>query len=655
MARHGTNGRTFLVLRPDSGQYIYNRVLRPDIAPYVSGTLDLPWAPEARCLEGKTAIKISLQTGDLTIAQRRWAQLHPQIERLVLQAAEKVRSKNRQAAAGAPRLLNGLSGENIAQLAGQARHDILAEDDRRWTDPHFRSPLAQVVAGLIEAAKQTGGKVSGDARQAAQDVAARHLKRINKSGKLADFDCSMSEGKIDAGAEILDRLASFKKGDKLPDDLREILFQEPNEFFQIPNDIENTLLENGISLAKGHPDRQRLALALLRAEIDGYDVVKTRRDGATTPTPPRPDKVGVPETEPAGATISQVRERWIELIEPGSKAIDDNKLYVGRFIDLFGDIPIADVTRKMARDFRDALKGCPRNPSKEMAKKTLQEQIAWAKENNRRLLSQRTINAKGLGSLSRLMTIAMEDELISANPCAGLELRLPRMKVVRLPYSIKNLTAIFDSPVYVKKKRWKAGAGEAQFWIPLIALFSGGRLEEIGQLIVDDIVADWDIIYFNFTDIPDDDDEDGGEDSDGKKVKTPNARRTVPVHPILVACGFLKYVEEMRKSGATRLFPELDAYKGVLTHNWSKWWGRYADKFVTKNPLKVFHSLRHVFTGRLRNLHVDDKSIKALVGHARSDVTDGYGNGLGLKELNEIITKLDYPGLDLTHLYKEAA
>ena len=78
-------------------------------------------------------------------------------------------------------------------------------------------------------------------------------------------------------------------------------------------------------------------------------------------------------------------------------------------------------------------------------------------------------------------------------------------------------------------------------WIPLIALFSGARLEEIGQLLCTDVRIEEGIDYFNLLDLPNEDehDEDGGH---VKKLKTLDAGRRVPIHPELVAMGFLDYV-----------------------------------------------------------------------------------------------------------------
>jgi hypothetical protein len=81
-----------------------------------------------------------------------------------------------------------------------------------------------------------------------------------------------------------------------------------------------------------------------------------------------------------------------------------------------------------------------------------------------------------------------------------------------------DLKAIFASPVYAAAKRPKGGRGEAAFWLPLIALFTGARLEEIAQLYVRDLqqVPNEDLWFFNITDT--------GEDQ-RLKVKAKNRRK----------------------------------------------------------------------------------------------------------------------------------
>jgi integrase len=87
------------------------------------------------------------------------------------------------------------------------------------------------------------------------------------------------------------------------------------------------------------------------------------------------------------------------------------------------------------------------------------------------------------------------------------------------------------------------GAGEAAFSLPLLGLWTGCRLEELGQALVVDVQAADGVHYLNISDL-----------GEGKSVKTAGSRRPVPMHPELIRLGFLRYIEERRKQGDARLF-----------------------------------------------------------------------------------------------------
>ena len=269
-----------------------------------------------------------------------------------------------------------------------------------------------------------------------------------------------------------------------------------------------------------------------------------------------------------GQTLSQAREKWIELFSPKKKARDDNKIYVDAFIAIYGDLPVAAVTRKMIRDFRDLLKQRPRNMPNEVAKLPLKDQVAWGqRQEDCRLITAQTVNAKGIGSLSAIMEAAIREDHIEINPCRKQLLPVKGHALDRAPYDVEDLNRIFASPIYVEDERWIGGGGEAQFWFPLIGLFAGGRLEEIGQLLVEDVRTNGKVVYFDFITI-DDEAETAGTKPEDKDLKTPSARRQIPVRPFLIEIGFLRYVAKMKAAGFRRLFPHLVAYEGKLTKNW---------------------------------------------------------------------------------------
>ena len=135
-------------------------------------------------------------------------------------------------------------------------------------------------------------------------------------------------------------------------------------------------------------------------------------------------------------------------------------------------------------------------------------------------------------------------------------------------------------------------------------------------------------------------------------MKNLSSRRKLPLHPELIRCGLLGYVEDRRRAGGERLFPELrPSVSGQVTGNWSKWWGRYTDGLGIIDPRKVFHSFRHAFKDACRSARIEEELHDALTGHTSASVGRGYGNGVPLEVLAEEITKVSYKGLDLSHLH----
>jgi integrase len=240
-----------------------------------------------------------------------------------------------------------------------------------------------------------------------------------------------------------------------------------------------------------------------------------------------------------------------------------------------------------------------------------------------------------------VLQLAVDNDKLPLNPARGV--RLPKLKVekkARVPFDKEDLRKIFKASVFTAGERPEAGAGEAAYWLPLIALFTGARMSEIGQLRMADVKCESRIHYFDITD--------DGEESG---IKTESSRRRVPIHPELVRLGLLKYVADLQKRGEERLFPEIKADRmGVLTGNWSKWWGRYMRKKIgITDERKVFHSFRHTFKDACRAAGIGQEIHDALTGHADGE-NEGRNYGAGqhpLRPLAEAIKKVRYPGLKL--------
>ncbi len=216
-----------------------------------------------------------------------------------------------------------------------------------------------------------------------------------------------------------------------------------------------------------------------------------------------------------------------------------------------------------------------------------------------------------------------------------------------MSYDDNDVTTIFNSPVYrgqqSKGRRSEPGSVTIRdhcFWLPLLAIFTGARLEKIGQLLCDDVRREDEIDFFWIQTI----------DDEEQSIKIGSARRRVPIHPMLVQIGFMSYLEERRYKHDRRLFPGLTTSpNGKRTKAFSQWWGRYNHAIGITDPKKVFHSFRHTFVDAAKRGKVPREIRKSLVGHSLGDVHDGYGSEDSIERLAEEIAKVTYC-VDLSHL-----
>src|SRR5262249_5711299 len=169
------------------------------------------------------------------------------------------------------------------------------------------------------------------------------------------------------------------------------------------------------------------------------------------------------------------------------------------------------------------------------------------------------------------------DEVPWSDPVSGM--RLTETKSNRQPWEIEELKLLFGSPVYLGGERPLGGKGEASFWLPLLALFSGARLNELAPLTAEDVKIDA-ASGVRFVTVIEDEEA-------GRGVKTEQSLRAVPVHPALVRIGFVDFVEHIRASGgaSARLFPQLTpGPKGGFGEAFSTWFGRYKRALGVENP-----------------------------------------------------------------------
>ncbi len=294
------------------------------------------------------------------------------------------------------------------------------------------------------------------------------------------------------------------------------------------------------------------------------------------------------------------------------------------------------VNQEMARHLKNVLSNLPPyfNQVKRFNGVPIEEIV---KMNHQKKMSLKTIN-KYINLISGLYIWAIDQGYDVQNPFKGKSLPVHKTKQKkRLPFTQKDLETIFSAPRFSEGKFKKVH----EYWVPLIALFSGARLEEICQLHVSDITQMGGIWVINITD------EQDGTDAEQKSIKTSAGKRSVPLHPRLIDCGFLIYLDSLKKRKEKRLFPELKRdNRGKLSANASKRFRTFLKRINVKKEGgdgKCFHSFRHTIINHLKQKKISRELVGAIVGHKDQSVTYGvYGQDYGPEALKEIIETVDY-------------
>lgn len=306
------------------------------------------------------------------------------------------------------------------------------------------------------------------------------------------------------------------------------------------------------------------------------------------------------------------------------------------------DRDVRDITRDDCRQVRDLFVALPPNATKRFPKLTLRQAAKRAADKALPRLNAKSVN-NYINKVATLFNWAVREEFIDRNPAKGLGVENPNGAGRREPFTLDQLRAIFSAPLYTGCMDDEHGYAKpgpnrprrARFWIPLLSLFHGLRLNEACQLRADD-VAERDGVPVLLIRAADAD----------QKVKTRAGHRIVPLHPEIGRLGFLKFVEDARKAGRQRLFPELkqDA-RGYYSDGFQKWFSRFLDGCGVEG--RSFHCFRHTWADRLRDAGVPEDRRNALGGWADSGIGARYGKGFPMRMLAADIACVSYPGLNL--------
>jgi hypothetical protein len=275
-------------------------------------------------------------------------------------------------------------------------------------------------------------------------------------------------------------------------------------------------------------------------------------------------------------------ERQKELRE---KTLIEYRNTLDLMVEIIGDLPINQLSQKHGRLLSSSLEKLPprRKTDGRYNQKSVKQLIKMEVDNP---MDTRTVNKLIQRCSSWLNWVIRNGYYTERNIFHGKSIPSNKRKntITRQPFTDKQLKLIFNKGYLQRTLNSTSPCKFVFYWIGILGLHHGTRLQETSQLYISDIYPLNKIWVIDIND-----------NTKDKKLKTPNSKRIIPLHQTLIDLGFLDYLHILEQNGKERLFHELSLGRDGYTKNPSRFFNDYLRELGIKSATEKydFHSLRH--------------------------------------------------------------
>lgn len=323
--------------------------------------------------------------------------------------------------------------------------------------------------------------------------------------------------------------------------------------------------------------------------------------------------IGEAKRESAAANrigIMELFDRYADVPGRHPKTVAQWRTYFDKLIEFVGHDDAARLTFEELRSWRNHLRDVATFRGKR--------------------LSAKTINGSYLAAVKVVLGWAADDGTLPSNPSAELKpvsapaKPVTRSRVMSEPEAQTVLRAALAST--------DGSMANARRWLPWLMCHSGARVGEVAQLRKGDVRDIGGVPCMCLT-------------PDAGSIKSRKARN-VPLHPDLIARGFLEFVES-RPDGPLFFDPDKRRSDHAINRQANKVGSNLAAwvRGLGVNPPQPNHAWRHRFVTLAARYELPERASAAICGHAQQGQHRAYGDD----ELDVLMRELSkLPAVDLT-------
>jgi len=320
--------------------------------------------------------------------------------------------------------------------------------------------------------------------------------------------------------------------------------------------------------------------------------------------------------------ITDLIEEYLEEIKRQKdlreKTIVEYRTILEMMVEIIGDFPIKKLSQKHGRLFSSSIEKLPprRKFDGRYKNKSIKEII---KMDVKLTMDTRTINTLIQRCSTWLNWVIRKGYYEDRNVFHGKSISSNKKKsvITREPFNEKQLKLIFGKNYLDRSLNSVSPCRFVFYWVGILGLFHGTRLQETTQLHINDIYPLNKLWVIDINDKTKD-----------KKLKTLHSKRIIPLHQTLIDLGFLDYIKILEQKGKERVFHELTLGRDGYTKNPSKFFNDYLRELGIKSPTNKydFHSLRHTCNNSLIQSDVNEEHRNDYLGWGNTGMSKSvYG------------------------------
>jgi integrase len=405
------------------------------------------------------------------------------------------------------------------------------------------------------------------------------------------------------------------------------------------------IAEQGFNAPEGSVERGAI-IGAVRAGIErGYKRISDLSEGNAVP---RLGKATVTTEAPKALMLADVVERYLKARDTSKKLASETRLALRQFESVVGRKELTAITRNDVYRFVEHI------ANKTVGGKTPGSVFCP--------ISAQSIK-KRITMLGSAVNHVRDTGIFEGhNHFSGIKVSTfakkvdPSIMPEKRRFTVSELNLLFQHPWFTGCKspnqRYIAGSHRlrgSEFWVPIVALYTGCRAGELAGLKVVEVVINDRFPHFII------------RPNEYRGVKNGHAR-TVPILDALMKIGFGDYLARIVKTGSPRLFPDWTVTRGFnrLNADDASWSNASIIRAFNRNVAETalgntrlpnarlettFHSLRGSFKMMLINNDVPSSHVNVVIAHAHDGLDDRYIGNMSIEETYPKIHKCDYEGL----------